>query len=210
MQITKVGRPKLGTMEERHTRLLEAAMALFMQQGIAKTSIANISKFAGVSTRTIYEKYQNKDALLIAAFKQKIERDIKTLTSINAIDSLPPQEVLQQVGEKLLMLLLDQEMISFYRIGVSEAVNYPEISNQIKEIGPMRFHKVIQDYLRNHFNTVEEKRLQQSAVLFCDMLINQPRLNALFGQLQNDWDIKAHVTFVVDVFLNGFESKSCG
>ena len=210
MQITKVGRPKLGTIEQRHTHLLEAAMILFMRQGIAKTSIANISKFAGVSTRTIYEKYQNKDALLIAAFKLKIERDVKSLTTINAIDSLPPHEVLQQLGVKLLKIVLDQEMISFYRIGVSEAINYPEISNQIKEIGPMRFHKVIQDYLKKYFSRVEEKRLQQSAVLFCDMLINQPRLNALFGQLQQDWDIKTHVTFVVDVFLNGFEGQTCG
>ncbi len=206
-QQPKVGRPKLGTAALRHAHLLDCAMHLFMTQGLAQTSIAKIAKTSGVSTRTIYEKYPNKGALMIAAIKQMVERDITDLQNIEGLHALPPHEALYSLGEKMLLRVLDPNMISFFRFVVNEAKNHQEISNEMIKIGPMRIQKVFEDYLEYLQQTTHTLAPNQSAPVFCEMLIGEPRFKALFGNLDQDLDMTAHIKFVVEVFLNGIQKK---
>ncbi|HWU65747.1 MAG TPA: helix-turn-helix domain-containing protein, partial [Methylophilus sp.] len=82
---TKVGRPKSGTEQERHAQLLEQALELFMTEGFTRTSIARIASTCGVSTRTIYERFGNKDELLVAALKHMVEQDVLAMARVDGM-----------------------------------------------------------------------------------------------------------------------------
>jgi AcrR family transcriptional regulator len=51
-------------------RILQAAMALFMRRGYARTSVTQIAKKAGVSRAAVFWHFSDKDSLFRAAAKQ--------------------------------------------------------------------------------------------------------------------------------------------
>lgn len=65
-------------------RLLEAALALFVDQGIYATSTASIAKAAGVANGTLFHHFSSKDVLLLELYK-----DIKR----NFALQIPPLEL---------------------------------------------------------------------------------------------------------------------
>ncbi len=205
----KVGRPKAGTKVERNEYLLDQALTLFMRQGFANTSIANIAEAAGVSTRTIYERYKNKAELMLASVNRMIDTDISELQGIENLAQMSCRDGLIVLGEYLLAKVMQPNMISFYRMGVAEAMHFPELNKMMESTGPKRIQAVIADYLCRHSHTdgLSALDFEQAAALFLEMLFAEPRNKALFGCLEADWNAKAHIVFVVQVFLYGIAER---
>ncbi len=57
--------PPSNRKENTKNRIIEAAKALFAEQGYLKTTIADISRQAGLSEAALYEYFQGKEALLL-------------------------------------------------------------------------------------------------------------------------------------------------
>ena len=201
----KVGRPRLGTEQERHDALLGHALVVFMQEGYGRASIAKIAQSAGISTRTIYEHYQNKAELMLASVSHMVEKDVTELQSIPSMDAMTTQAALNALGEKMMKRVMSKELISFYRMGVAEAMHMPEVALKMKTIAALRIQSVVADYLRKQASQdlIPQQDFAKAAALFCEMLIAEPRNKALFGVLEKDWDAKQHIAYVVEVFLNG-------
>lgn len=202
----KTGRPKAGTEVERIDYLLEQALGMFIHEGYSKVSIARISAAVGVSTRTIYERYKNKAELLLASIGRMVDTDVTELSAIPNLSQMTLAEGLGAMAEKLLKRVMHPDMVAFYRMGVAESMHLPEIHELMGEAPPLRIQKVVADYLRQHAKNagLPVQNIDRAAALFLEMLFGEPRNKALFGQLPADWDTKAHVNFVVEVFLNGF------
>jgi AcrR family transcriptional regulator len=56
-------------MTEADTRIAELAGGLFHEHGITATGVEALSKAAGISKRTLYERFGSKDGLIAAAFE---------------------------------------------------------------------------------------------------------------------------------------------
>ncbi|MDD4914279.1 MAG: TetR/AcrR family transcriptional regulator [Methylococcales bacterium] len=205
----KVGRPKAGTEVERNGYLLDQALALFMRQGYANTSIAKIAAEAGVSTRTIYERYKNKAELMLASVDRLVDTDISELQRIEKLEQMSCHDGLIALGENMLAKVMQPDMISFYRMGVAEAMHFPELNELMETTGPKRIQAVIADYLYRHGETdgLPTQDFERAAALFLEMLFAVPRNKALFGCLEADWNGRAHVVFVVQVFLYGIACR---
>ncbi|MGZ4992609.1 MAG: TetR/AcrR family transcriptional regulator [Methylobacter sp.] len=205
----KVGRPKAGTEAGRNDYLLDQALALFMRQGYANTSIAKIAAAAGVSTRTIYERYKNKAELMLASVERMVETDISELQRIENLEQMSCHDGLIALGENMLDKVMQPDMISFYRMGIAEAMHFPELRERMETTGPKRIQAVIADYLRRHNEAdgLLATDCERAAALFLEMLFAEPRNKALFGCLEADWDARSHVLFVVRVFLYGITDR---
>ena len=55
--------------KNKKQQLLDAALALFVNQGIYETSTASIAKTAGVATGTLFHHFPSKDALVLELYK---------------------------------------------------------------------------------------------------------------------------------------------
>jgi len=69
---------KLAEYEERHEKILQAAIKLFNENGYPGTTTASIAKKAGVTEKTMYRHYQNKMIL----FRECILSIVAELTDL--------------------------------------------------------------------------------------------------------------------------------
>lgn len=70
---TTAGTPRRGGRGARE-RILRAAVELFARDGIHVTGIAKLTDTAQVSTRTFYQHFPSKEAL-VSAYLQRVESD---------------------------------------------------------------------------------------------------------------------------------------
>lgn len=77
--------PKIVNKEAKKADILQAAMQVFSQNGIAKTKMADIAKVAGIGKGTIYEYFRSKEDIFGEAFQffnQNTEKELqKAITS---------------------------------------------------------------------------------------------------------------------------------
>src|SRR5262245_33921222 len=86
------GRLSAEDAAELPNRLLDAAMKLFSEQGFAATTMDQIAKEAGASTKTIYARYSNKTEILKEVVKRIVNKTvdgIKDQAPIEAVGTAP-------------------------------------------------------------------------------------------------------------------------
>src|SRR5580704_6789431 len=91
--VHKLGRPRRGTESARTDTLISAATQVFLRKGYGHASIDKVASEAGVSTRTIYERFKNKADLLASVITRLVERDMVTLFGAD-LERLPLRQAL--------------------------------------------------------------------------------------------------------------------
>ena len=99
--ISKVGRPRRGTETSRTAILIAAATRVFLRDGYSLASIDKVASEAGVSTRTIYERFKNKAELMAAVIGGLVERDMANVFAAAEFDTLEPREALLTIGQSI-------------------------------------------------------------------------------------------------------------
>jgi AcrR family transcriptional regulator len=72
-----IGRPPQGTAVDARAQLLDAALTLFAEQGVAGTTLAGIAARAGVTPAMVHYYFSNRDRLLDAVAQERL-REIVT------------------------------------------------------------------------------------------------------------------------------------
>ena len=125
------GRPK---SREKREAIREAAVALFMSEGLQRTSMDAIAAAAGVSKQTVYSHFESKDALFRECVRTKVAD--YGLESESDSPGVPAAEALQSFGRQFLELLQDPEVLSMFRLLAGECPSYPSIARVFYEAGP--------------------------------------------------------------------------
>jgi AcrR family transcriptional regulator len=84
-------------VEENDTRIAGLAAQLFHEHGIGATGVDALSKAAGISKRTLYERFGSKDGLIAAAFDVLDEPVFERITCDAERLSSDPREQLRQL-----------------------------------------------------------------------------------------------------------------
>jgi len=67
-------------------RLLDAALALFNEQTFADTTMGQIARRAGTSTKTLYARYSDKAELVEAVVNRIIQRSLAAHATVVSLD----------------------------------------------------------------------------------------------------------------------------
>ena len=121
--------------DEKGDAIVSAARKTFLAQGFDATSMDQIALVAGVSKRTVYNRFRSKEDLFGAA----IEETCKKLLPVNLDEietGLPAAELIRQLGRRLVEGILQPEAISLRRIAAFEAERTPEIGRSYIAHGP--------------------------------------------------------------------------
>jgi TetR/AcrR family transcriptional repressor of mexJK operon len=120
--------PKAGLMDRKRKVIIEAALTAFLGDGYAGSSVNRIAENAGVSIKTLYRHFDNKDDLFVAV--------IQTACTANPgaeepswLD-LPPLEGLTQAGGDHLPFILSAQQLALYRVVTREAQRFPELGKR--------------------------------------------------------------------------------
>ena len=134
MQESVTKRPGRPKSEEKAAAIQQAAISLFMADGIDRTSMDSIAAAAGVSKQTVYSHFSSKDDLFRSCVACKLEMyglDKSSLDSGGGIDAL-----LKHAGKKYLTLLSDPGVIRMFRLMAAEAETHRETVCSFHETGP--------------------------------------------------------------------------
>src|ERR1700722_4857189 len=99
--IHKIGRPRRGTESARTDILINAATRVFLRDGYGPASIDKVAAEAGISTRTIYERFKNKADLLASVVTRLLERDMEIVFAPPDLDRLDPKEALTVIAQSI-------------------------------------------------------------------------------------------------------------
>lgn len=204
--ICKVGRPRRGTESARSAALLGAATRVFLREGYGLASIDKVAGEAGVSTRTIYERFKNKADLLAAVITRLVDRDMAIVMATAELDRLDPKEALMAIAQTITNRARDPQAAALFRIVATEAFRFPELAAKMRD-GGKRWEGIIADYLRGQVErgTLSLADPDRAAVLFLQMVSAELHECVLFGRAEAmaQIDFTPHLTHAIDIFLYG-------
>jgi TetR/AcrR family transcriptional regulator, mexJK operon transcriptional repressor len=205
--ICKVGRPKRGTESARTEALINAATRVFLREGYGLASIDKVASEAGVSTRTIYERYKNKADLLGAVITRLVNRDMTTVLATAELDRLDPKDALTAIAQTLMGRARDPESAALFRIVATEALRFPELAAKMRESGKVRWEGAVANYFRGQVErgTLNLASPDRAATLFLQMICAELHECALFGSADAmaQIDFTPHLTHAIEIFLYG-------
>jgi AcrR family transcriptional regulator len=203
----RVGRPRRGTEAARSDSLIAAATRVFLRDGYGSASIDKVAREAGISTRTIYERFRNKADLLVSVISLLVERDMATVFATAELDRLEVRQALLTIGETIAGHACDPESAALFRIVAAEARRFPALSEKMRANTKIRVVSAIATYFRGQ---IQKENLsladpERSAALFMQMICAELHECVLFGSPEemSKLDFTAHLHQVVDIFLNG-------
>src|SRR5579862_4933596 len=128
------GRAKLRTPEQHEPlrqRVMEAALASFMNKGFAGTSTLEIASRANISKRDLYLVATSKSELLRQAVAERVGRLRPPLELPIAASREAFAATLGAFGLAVLNGVCDRNLLSLYRFAAVEAETAPEIARML-------------------------------------------------------------------------------
>jgi TetR/AcrR family transcriptional regulator, mexJK operon transcriptional repressor len=209
--ITKQGRPRRGTESARTDALIGAATRVFLREGYGLASIDKVASEAGVSTRTIYERYRNKADLLSAVIVRLVDHDMAAVMATAELDRLDPKDALTVIAQAITRRSRDPESVALFRIVATEAYRFPELA-KMRESSKQRWDRAVANYFRSQIKrgTLTLADPDRGAVLFMQMICAELHECLLFGSAQAmaQHDFTPHLKQVIDIFLFGAKPRS--
>jgi AcrR family transcriptional regulator len=205
--INKVGRPRRGTEVSRSATLIAAATRVFLRDGYSLASIDKVASEAGVSTRTIYERFKNKAELMAAVIGGLVERDMATVFAAAELDKLEPREALLSIGQSITGHARDPDSVALFRIVSAEAQRFPDLAVKMRDGAKRRIENAIANYFRGQIarGTLILGDPDRAAALFKQMICAELHEQLMFcgPDAVTKIDFTSHLNHVIDIFLLG-------
>jgi len=203
----RVGRPRRGTEAARADTLLAAATRVFLRDGYGSASIDKVASEAGVSTRTIYERFKNKADLLGAVTTRLIERDMASVLATEDLGRLQPKQALTVIGQVITGRACNPDAAALFRILATEAHRFPELAAKMRGTAKAEVYAAIANYFRGQIRrgALQLSDPDRAAALFLQMICAELHECLLFGSAEEmaKLDFPAHLDNVVEIFLYG-------
>ena len=175
---------------------------MFMKLGFDGTSIDAVAEAAGMSKRTVYARYRDKNQLFSAVLRQLIDRWLVPIKEFQAGTSeLEP--MLMEIGRHLLASALAPQAVGLHRIIVSESERRPEFGRLANAEGRLPAIRAIAAALRRHGTKLRVRNLERAAEQFLSLVIDSSLRMAVLGLDRHPSGTESRVRRAVDLFLNG-------
>ena len=198
-----------GTSRGDQTRraLLDAARERFARDGFRRTSVADVSRDAGVGGTTAYVHYANKEALFVTVIEDLSDEFVAELKAVST-SRMGLENGLRRIANKLLEILLRPRHLAYWRLIVSEAARIPEVTRAWFRHGPAASSHFIAGFIAHHQQTGTVRRIdpEQAATLFHDMAITSIFHRAVIGDTPSEAEIESTVNLAVKIFVHGTRS----
>ena len=202
------GRPPSSEVAARLRHILSVASAEFVTHGYADASMSRIAADAGVSKKTIYARYENKDALLMAVAGDLATRSYEGVIEAMAATDGEPEQVLARFARQVAKTWTSTEAIGVYRLIVSESIRFPKLAAIYRETME-RFRHGLADYLQQQCDagTLSIDDVDAASHQFGMLAYGEVRERGLLGEPVTDQDIETSVRRTVEVFLRGYATS---
>jgi AcrR family transcriptional regulator len=200
------GRPKGLTDEQQTVRILDAAMQVFRKSKSGDFNIGAVAKKAGVSLRTVYEHFENKEALL-AGMMHRCLLPLQDLLN----GTVGEGDMSSVVTSYLLAwsrLALSSDAVNWFRIAVMQHCSTPEFGRTYyamgMETGISRLSAWLQH--RKARNKLSSLDPETTARFLAELVISEPLRRFALG-LDSTWneaEMRARASSAVALVLGPY------
>lgn len=200
------GRPRADERDLRNEAILQAATAVFLEQGFARASTDEIARRAGASKQTLYSLYPSKAELFAALMKRRSKKLVDPVASAILRDDAPAREVLYRFGLQVLRANLSDDGQRLQRLLVAEAPMFSDLANAFWQNGPGWGRELVKQYLESlvQRRVLLLENTDIAADQFMSIVFGWPMLRTSFqlpSLFQTDEALAGWVRSAVDVFL---------
>ncbi|MFT4435460.1 TetR/AcrR family transcriptional regulator [Caballeronia sp. 15715] len=201
----KKGRPSNAMAGDVEERILDAATAMFLQNGFGGTSLERIAEAARAGKATLYSRYSGKEALFSAVVTRNCERSLRLV--FEAPQSAALAQRLVSVTQTLVTRLLSDEVIGLIRMVVADAPRFPSLAKLTSDAGRSRAIEAVATMIAEHSGrTLEPSAKRNSRALatqILDAIVSPMLMRALMGESLDEvrGDIRTHVKQTIALFV---------
>lgn len=126
--------------------MIDAAAAVFFEQGFERASLSAIVRRSGGSLTTLYQLFGNKEGLFEAMVTQRCGDVLEPLATPD-MESRCPRATLTRLARALAGVLMDGEAQGLWRMVMGEGIKFPRLPEIYFRCGPDPFLKRLSAYL---------------------------------------------------------------
>lgn len=193
--------------ERTYHALLDSATRLFIRQGVANTTLAEIAAEAGMTRGAIYWHFDNKDAVILSLWKRNAgtlhENFSDELRNLN-IDA--PADHFRDAVKNLIQIVVEQPEIGQVIRIVMHCVELTDEETELQQFLKSK-HRELHETMTYAFSTLKKQKVLISQLH--PELLAQGLMGYLFGLIHNylepgqkKFDLKMHGDQLLDLFLD--------
>jgi AcrR family transcriptional regulator len=148
--------PKVRRKSASDALILDAARRLFLARGVAGVNMDQIAAEAGVARQTIYNRFENKEAVFKSAIEVHWETLNTELSDHLSLD-IEPEIVLRNIAQDVLRFIDEHEQVAMTRMIISESLHDPTLAESFYRLGKLPIRSRFLEYVRE---TVERGILE--------------------------------------------------
>ncbi len=198
------GRPTRAEAAAIERRLREAAVEAFVANGFDGTTMEAVASAAGVTKRTLYARFADKQALFAAVIPEALADMPFRGVDLDVPDG-DVRDVLRAVARQIVARLVEPQAVRLRRLAVLE-------SHRLAGLDPgagadlwSTSLRAVVEVLATHAEqgAVVAGDLEVAADLFLAMVAGGPTMWADFGVVRSPEEEARHIDGAVDLFLAG-------
>ena len=164
-------------MENKRNKVKQVAKALFSEKGYKKVSMDEIAKVSGVTKRTIYSYFQDKDEL----FRTFIEEELLAMKDI--VESIEKQDItfFEKIHTTIYQLLKYKKQNEFLNAITLEA-------DQLKTNSAVTYLKMVNDNIQLYIKEKLEAAIQNGYIKACDVDLSSFLIYKLYIAMLFEWN----------------------
>jgi len=197
---------------EKRAAIARAALHLFVRDGYERTSVDNIAKEAGVSKRTVYSHYADKEQLFLLVTEQTLQSVMEVINEIAERELAGPGEVTERlarfIGATAHFTMRLPERAALIRVILTEAPRFPELLGLWQ--GRRRLTPFLERALAEPGNgsPLDISDPREAANHLAALTFGQINNRTLFGLLElTDAELDHIVASGVDVFARAYRAQ---
>lgn len=207
MKIWTDENPKAAMMLQKRNAIIEAAGKVFLDSGYLGSSMQRIADLAGVSIKTVYRHFENKDDLFVAVIKFACITFSDDNLDINNEPSwykLAPAQALKVAADSYFRHVIDKDHLALFRIINRDSDKFPELGKKYYQEVTMHRNLRLINYLEkfNQKYQWEISNFESASDTFAAIVRGQLFENLLLGfQSPTEEEIEKHIDFNVELML---------
>jgi AcrR family transcriptional regulator len=139
---------------ERPRQILDAALEVFGERGLAAARLEDIARSAGVSKGTIYLYFPNKEALFTEMIREIPSRYISSVEA-SISEEVSAREQLRQYLRNSWDYVRTPSFEILYRLVLSELHHFPDLYEEFIRDVPMRSMRILADIVTRGIDSGE-------------------------------------------------------
>lgn len=168
--------------------VVDAARTLFLRKGYAGTTMEEIAASAGLTKRTVYNNYADKEALFtqivadVIAYAEEFAHELRGAFSV-AITAANVRTTLEDLGCRLALAIVRPEVVALRRLLIGEARSFPALARAYFDRAPGQ----VIEALAYGFEHLEQAGLlrvadaRSAAAQFAYLAVGEPLDRAILG-----------------------------